>query len=144
MLRQTIHGLLLGLLAFSMRPCHAQTATLKAQFIYGGGAPMPQPLHLPANANCGNVKLVNEELLVNQANSGIKNVAFYLFTGRDQAAIEIPANPGKTVTLENKNCRFEPHFVVLQTGDTLKVTNPDAIGHNANLNFLASRVSLKF
>ena len=34
-----------------------------------------------------------------------------------------------------ENCRFEPHVVICQVGDTLKVTNPDPVGHNANLKF---------
>ncbi|MEZ6087936.1 MAG: methylamine utilization protein [Pirellulaceae bacterium] len=45
----------------------------------------------------------------------------------------------KTLELANKNCRFEPHIVITQTGDTLNVTNPDPVGHNCNLPFFANR-----
>ena len=31
------------------------------------------------------------------------------------------------------------HIVIAQTGDTLKVTNPDAVGHNANLGFFNNK-----
>jgi hypothetical protein len=37
------------------------------------------------------------------------------------------------LTLDNKNCRFDPHTLVLRTGQTLKVTNSDMFGHNTNL-----------
>ena len=46
---------------------------------------------------------------------------------------------GNTHTLANENCRFEPHILITQTGDKLKVTNPDPVGHNANMNFFNNR-----
>ncbi len=120
-------------------PKQRSNATLKAQFIYGGVPPKPEAIILPAGRNGGNVQIVNEELLVNQVNRGIKNVAFYLYTGRGGTEVEVPANPGKTVTLVCNNGRFDPRFVVLQVGDTLKLSSNEPVGHNVNLNFFANR-----
>ena len=50
----------------------------------------------------------------------------------------VPAT-NKTLTLANDQSRFEPHIVIAQPGDTLKVTNPDSVGHNANLGFFNNK-----
>jgi plastocyanin len=41
----------------------------------------------------------------------------------------------KTHELANKDCRFEPHVLIAKKGDTIQVTNPDKVGHNANFGF---------
>ncbi len=80
--------------------------------------------------------MVNEKLLVS-ANGGIKNVVVYVYTGRGGTKLQnIPAGKGATHVLDIKGCRFEPRYVVAQTGDTVSVTNSDDIGHNANMQFL--------
>ncbi len=82
---------------------------------------------------------MNERLVVNKDNNGIKNVVVYVYTGRGGS--DLPKMPpvNETRTLANDKCRFEPHIIIAQTGDTLKVTNPDPIGHNANLNFFNNK-----
>jgi plastocyanin len=83
--------------------------------------------------------LWNEKLVVHPENKGIKNVVVHVYAGRRGS--NLPQTPPRsaTVTLANLDCRFEPHIVVTQTGDTLKVTNPDEIGHNANFDFFNNK-----
>ena len=117
-----------------------ETGSLKVRFVYGGAAFEPQSLTPDKDTEfCGKHALVNERLLVNGENKGIKNVVLYVYTGR--GGTKLPPQPAsnKTLELANLDCRFEPRIVVLQVGDTLKVTNPDAVGHNANLNFFANQ-----
>lgn len=135
-----LSAIALVVVAVASVPCFAQTGTLKAQFVYGGSAFKPQAIQPNKDVEfCGKHKLVDESLLVNESNNGVKNVAFYVFTGRGGSKVDAPANPGKTVTLANDKCRFEPHVLALQVGDTLEITNPDDVGHNANLNFFANK-----
>ncbi len=125
-----------GSLAFSVGPAVAETGTVKASFVYSGKAFDPAPIVVNQNqAFCGKFPLVNERVLVNKANNGIKNVSFYVYTGRGGSSL--PPQPPRNikVTLANDKCRFEPRIAVLQAGDKLEITNPDDIGHNANLNF---------
>lgn len=117
-----------------------ETGTLKVRFTYGGAAFQPEKLSPNKDVEfCGKHELVNERLLVNSENKGIKNVVLYVFTGRGGS--KLPAQPASNATFElaNDKCRFEPRFVLLQAGDTLKVTNPDDVGHNANMNFFANQ-----
>ncbi|TVP95275.1 MAG: methylamine utilization protein [Planctomycetaceae bacterium] len=116
-----------------------ETGTLKVRFVYGGAAFKPKPINADKDAQfCGKHDLVNERLLVNAENSGIKNVVMYVHTGRGGSTLPPQPASNKTYELANDKCRFEPHIVTLQVGDTLKVTNPDPVGHNANIQFFAN------
>lgn len=116
-----------------------ETGTLKMTFVYGGAPPVPEKIDVNKDqAFCGKVPLIDEKLVVNSENSGLKDVIFYVYTGRGGSKLP-PFEPSdKTFELANDQCRFEPHVVLMQTGDTLKVTNPDEVGHNANMQFLAN------
>nr|WP_231612008.1 methylamine utilization protein [Novipirellula galeiformis] len=117
-------------------PSASQAGDLKIRFEYGGSAAEPAELVVNKDvAFCGKHPIQNERLLVNKENKGIQNVLVYVYTGRGGSKIDdVPAKKA-THVLANDACRFEPHIVLCQVGDTLKVTNPDAVGHNANLPF---------
>lgn len=115
------------------------TGSLKVRFVYGGPAVAPQPINVDKDvAFCGQQGLVSEKLLVNAENRGIKNVVFHVHTGRGGS--ELPESPpaNRTHQLANDRCRFEPHVVLLQVGDSLKLTNLDTVGHNFNMAFFAN------
>jgi len=119
---------------------NAQTGDLKVRFVFGGAAPVPSLVNVDKDVEyCGKHDLKNERLVVNPDNKGIKNVVLYVYTGRGGSKLDDVAPANKTHTLANDKCRFEPHIVIAQTGDTLKVTNPDAVGHNANLGFFNNK-----
>ncbi|WP_390621402.1 methylamine utilization protein [Novipirellula artificiosorum] len=106
------------------------------RFEYAGVPKDPALLQVNKDVEyCGKHMLKNERLLVNPDNKGVKDVVVYVYTGRGGSKLDdVPAANTKHV-LANDKCRFEPHIVLAQTGDTLEITNPDPVGHNANLNF---------
>ena len=113
-----------------------ETGDLKIQFKYGGDAPDAKDITPTADgAYCGKHPIVDERLLVNGENKGIKNVLVYVYTGRGGSDLDYKGGEAETKELANKGCQFEPHIVIAKAGDTLKVTNPDEIGHNANIQF---------
>lgn len=114
-----------------------ETGTLKMTFVYGGAPPVPEKVDVNKDREfCGKIPLIDEKLVVNSDNNGLKNVVFYVYTGRGGSKLPDFEPTNDTHELANDQCRFEPHIVVMQTGDTLKVTNPDEVGHNANMQFL--------
>lgn len=114
----------------------AETGELKVKFKFGGDPPTAAPVKATANAEfCGKHGLTESGLIVSKEGY-IANVMLYVYTGRGGSDIEYEGGEAKVVELANINCEFEPHVVVAMTGDTLKVTNPDPIGHNANMQFL--------
>ncbi len=113
---------------------------LKLRFEYGGDAPAPAPITMAANvAFCGQFKNVSERLLVDPESKGIKNVILYVYTGRGGSELPQQEPSSETRTLANQNCRFEPHILITQAGDTLRVTNVDQVGHNTNLSFFSNK-----
>jgi plastocyanin len=117
----------------------AETATLKVRFVYGGKAPDRTAISADKDAAfCGKHELFTEELVVGE-DGGIKNVVLSIYTGRGGTKLDKQAPQKKTHTLANENCRFEPHVVVAQAGDTLEITNPDDVGHNANLGLIGNK-----
>lgn len=126
----------LGICLVLSQVVHAETGDLKIRFEYAGSPFEPQPIDVNKDKEfCGKFPLVNEKLIVNKDNKGIQNVIVYVYTGRGGSDLpEFPASD-KTHELANLNCRFEPHIVIAQKGDTLKITNPDTVGHNANISF---------
>ena len=109
----------------------ASGGTLTGRFLHGGPAPTPEPVEVIRDAEvCGEHKLADNTLVVG-ANGGLGGVAVWLdvrSSGREPTATPAPT---AAAVLDNKNCRFEPHIVLLRTGQTLKVTNSDPIAHQA-------------
>lgn len=118
----------------------ADTGDLKIRFEYAGDAFDPADVTVDKDIEfCGKTKLKNERLLVNKENKGIQNVVVYVYTGRGGSDLPKSKPVNKTHTLANDKCRFEPRVVIAQVGDTLKITNPDEVVHNANLNFFNNK-----
>ncbi len=108
--------------------------TIKGRFLYGGDAPSAAELKADKDVEvCGKHKLVNEELAVG-ADKGVANVVVFV---RDKGVKVHPdaaaeAKAAKAV-LDNKDCRFSPHVLVVQTGQPFVIKNSDTVGHNSNV-----------
>ena len=117
-----------------------ELGTLKARFVFEGDVVAPK--HVDVNKDkdfCGKQAVVDERLLVHATDKGIRNVVLYLYTGRSGYRDPLEKRPAKTVTLTTKDCRFDPHVIAIQAGDTLEILPGDPLGHNANLNFFANK-----
>ncbi len=108
--------------------------TIKGRFLYGGDAPSAAELKADKDVEvCGKHKLVNEEMVVG-ADKGVANVVVFV---RDKGVKVHPdaaaeAKAAKAV-LDNKDCRFSPHVMVVHTGQPLVIKNSDTVGHNSNV-----------
>ncbi len=84
---------------------------------------------------CAALSIRSELMLVNPKNNGIQNVALYVDTRKYKlkeihpSLKEVPKNK---VVLDNINCVFVPHVLVVRAGQTITVKNSDKTGHNAN------------
>ncbi|NNJ25684.1 carboxypeptidase regulatory-like domain-containing protein [Alienimonas chondri] len=127
-------------LAFVAIPCVPQAvaadeapagASLTGRLLYGGPAPTPELVEVNKDqAVCGPHKLTDDTLLVAE-DGGLANVVIWLdVRSSGRAPAEVPPST-EAVTLDNDECRFEPHIVLLRTGQELKVTNSDPIAHQA-------------
>lgn len=87
--------------------------------------------------------LKSEELLVNPANGGVKNVVVFVDLGKfdDPAKWINPSAAGSTepVVFDQKYCTFLTHVVAMQLTQPLEIHNSDERGHNLKVgNFNSS------
>ena len=117
----------------------ADWGTLKGKFVLDGDPGDPAALNVNKDTEfCGKHDLVDETITT--ADGSLANVFVYVYLKRGKKIdihpdLEEPSSDA--VVLDNIGCRFEPHAVVLRTGQTLEVRNSDkGIGHNTNFTLL--------
>ena len=119
-------------------------ADLEVTVTYGGGqAPERKAIAMEKDEWCatnGKGEL-EDRMIVNGANKGIKNVGFWVDQKKsklDPKKIhpDLVAVPAEKPILDNNKCVFQPHFLIVRSGQTITVKNSDNTGHNANFNFL--------
>jgi plastocyanin len=118
----------------AMHAAADEWGTIKGKFVLKGDAPAAAELKADKDVEvCGKHKLLAEELVVG-ADKGIANVVVFV---RDKGVKVNPeveaAAKAQKVELDNKNCRFDPHVVFVQTGQELVIKNSDTVGHNSNI-----------
>lgn len=112
---------------------------LKVKFTLEGKAPVPAKANVNKDIEvCGKHKLVDETFKINAENNGIQNVVIFLSPkpGAPKPKVHPDyAKGAKDVVLDNHDCRFEPHIVILQTTQNLVLKNSDTVGHNTKAEF---------
>ena len=120
----------------------AEWGNLKGQFVFDGTPPKQPEITVTKDVEfCGKFDLLAENVVVDPDSKGIANVVVYLYPGRRQKVEVHPsyeAAAKEPVAFDNIGCRFEPHIVTLMTGQTLKIGNKDAVGHNTKMDCLSN------
>jgi hypothetical protein len=81
-------------------------------------------------AVCGaNEEIINEELVVNPENKGIANV--FVFLPKAPTGFKA-GKPEKELVFDQKNCKFLPHGLCIQAGQTVRVMSDDSVPHNTH------------
>jgi len=106
--------------------------TLRGRFVYDGKPPVRQKCTITKDTEvCTAHHPLVEDLIVD-GKGGVANIGVWLLT-EDVAVHPSYAETAKaTVTLDNKHCRFEPHFAAIRVGQTLRLMNSDPVTHNVN------------
>ena len=130
--------LLFGVFAMTLLSAFSQDAhgeswgTLRGKFVYDGEPPTAQPANVNKDTDiCGKSPLLVEDLLVD-GSGGVANVGIWLVTKDVSEHPEFAQTADSVVTLDNKNCRFEPYLGVIRVGQTLRLHNSDPVTHNVN------------
>ena len=109
----------------------AEWGTLTGRFVFDGKAPTPATVDTSKDPLC-KVKLTNEDLVVDDK-SGLANAVIALKTKGVAVNPAYESSAKESVELDNKNCHFEPHVLVVRTSQTLLLKNSDPTGHNTNV-----------
>jgi plastocyanin len=107
-------------------PVRTGTATIRGVVTLGGKPPeMATIPNQPCHAGAGPLK---EESVVVDSDGHLRNVIVYL----ENAPVAATVSNLPPVVLDQVNCRYFPHVVVLRTGQTLHVTTNDPTLHNVH------------
>src|SRR5262245_59433089 len=99
--------------------------TISGEVKFTGTPQTPEKITVTKDQEvCGKTEKVDESLLVGP-NGGLQNVVISI------ADIAKGKKMGETAaTLDQKDCRYAPHIVLLPAGAELKILNSDGILHN--------------
>jgi len=120
----------------------AEWGSLKGRLVVEDDLGKPAAINVNKDVEyCGKHNLVDESLTLGE-NGGLTNAFVYLYIKKGKSVAIHPdlEKPGEeTIVLDNKGCRFEPHALIVRTGQTLEIRNSDpGIGHNTNAQALLS------
>ena len=118
-------------------------ATIKGSFKLNGAAPPPTPLRVDKDHEVcapGGKQVLSEELVVDSATQGIKDVVVYL-TGPAKFPVgnekwehpDYAASREATLDFDQKNCVFLTHMAAMRSTQKLRVMNSDPVGHNTKI-----------
>lgn len=127
----------------STAPAAGGWGDLTGTFVYAGDAPKLEKLSVTKDTEfCMMMPPVDETVVVNPENGGLKNVVVYLYLkrGADPPPIHesYEAGAADEVALDNEWCRFDDHVVALRTTQKLVVKNSDKIAHNTKIDSVAN------
>jgi plastocyanin len=117
----------------------AATGSISGKVSFTGTPPVPGVLRMTTDPACtppAGIQALSETALVSK-DGLVQNVFVYVKSGLDPAyAFDAPA---AAVELDQKGCRYAPHVLGLQVGQTLNVVNSDDTMHNVHALPMANR-----
>lgn len=94
---------------------------------YDGDVPAVKVLKVDKDEQtCGHDNKQSEELVVNGESKGIKNVVVSIVEIAEGKKVEATT----TVVLDQKECLFSPHVLVVSAGSSVDLLNSDNVMHN--------------
>jgi hypothetical protein len=114
--------------------------TIQGRIVWGG-TKLPEPKWIDVKADKAHClthptakegKILDDVLVVNAKNKGVKNVFVYIYVEGDE---KIPIHPDlqaipKPAVIDQPCCLFEPRIVVLRQGQDLVVKNSAPVKHS--------------
>ena len=108
--------------------------TLKGTITLAGDIPTLPAVTIEKDVEvCKEHASVNETLLVNSGNRGIKNVFVYLGKKPDEVHPDLVEASDAVVDFDQKNCVFLTHAVAMHVDQDLNLLNSDPVSHNTRI-----------
>lgn len=110
--------------------------TFKGRVTVTGGTPTVNPIIPGGNdAYCVALKSIPNDAVVVGEDNGLAGV--FVWVRKLPKGVDAPPAPTEPAVLDQKNCRFIPHTLIVQVGQTLLVKNDDDTLHNTRMSGLA-------
>ena len=115
-------------LSFMLIASLTYAGTISGTVMYDGDAPARPALQATKDQHCvDSLKSGKSEALVVSKGKGIKNVVVYL-----RARGAKPTIPAKNPVMDQVDCMYYPHVLVVTAGTTVDVTSSDPVAHNVH------------
>jgi plastocyanin len=126
-----IFFLIAGALAVNLFGGPAGSGTITGKVTYSGTPPKARPIDMSKEPVCAkeHTTPVKSQTVVTGPANSLANVVVYVSAG-DQGS----SAPAKEAKLDQKGCVYDPHVVVMQVGQELKISNDDQAAHNIQAN----------
>ena len=119
---------LIVLLVFGMLASVAVAGNITGTVMYEGDAPARPELTANKDDHCiKTVKGTKSEALVVSKGKGIKNVVIYARVRGGKVTL-----PEKNPVMDQKDCAYYPHVLVVPVGATVDLTSRDPVAHNVH------------
>lgn len=116
--------------ATATAPVDAATAgSISGTVVLDGKAPRMRTINMAAEPSCAkehSTPATSQDALVGK-DGALENAVVYLEGDFSKYKFDAPARPA---TITQKGCMYDPHIVVLETGQTFQVVNSDPVTHN--------------
>jgi plastocyanin len=94
-----------------------------------GRAPAPQPINMDSDPYCTRQPPNTTEAVVAGEGAGLQNVFVYVKDGLGNRVFPVPST---AVVLDQKGCRYTPHVLGIQVGQSLEILSSDNTLHNVH------------
>ena len=107
----------------------ATAGTITGVVKLDGKAPAAQSIAMDSDSYCEKQPKNSTESVVVGSDSALQNVFVYVKDGLGDRAFPVPAT---AVVLDQKGCRYAPHVLGIQVGQTLEILSSDDTLHNVH------------
>lgn len=131
----------------ALRSGNLGAAELSGRISYDGPA-VKQALRVEEKRKGACGASVDSPVLIADAHGNLKNAVVILESRKGDApensesAADLQVAPAK-LTLDQKNCRFDPHVAVVTSGGAVEISNTDPMAHDVRA-FLGSKIIFQF
>jgi plastocyanin len=94
-----------------------------------GNAPAALPIRMDSDPYCEKQPRYMTDSVVVGEGSGLQNVFVYVKDGLGDRVFPVPSTPA---VLDQKGCRYTPHVIGIQVGQTLELLSSDNTLHNVH------------
>ena len=96
---------------------------------FEGQAPAREPINMDSDPYCTKQPANSTEATLVGENAGLQNVFVYVKDGLGDRAFPVPQT---AAVLDQKGCRYTPHVLGIQVGQTLEILSSDNTLHNVH------------
>jgi plastocyanin len=107
----------------------ATAGNVRGSVTLEGTVPPPAPINMSSDPDCQKLGPATTETVSVGTGGALQNVFVYVKDGLGNRSFPVPSMP---VVLDQKGCRYVPHVLGIQVGQTLEILSSDNLLHNVH------------